>query len=124
MIDDNEDPEDRAEREKRERDIFRMRPKAIRAGEVSLWTMFSGVIILMVITVMARVSWLSDAVPCVSITGILALVIIGPIAALVDLCFVVRLKFLGARGLAWPVVLAMPGAIVSTLLALAILTAA
>ena len=123
VIDDNEDPDDRAEREKRERDILRMRPLALRAGKISTWSMFSGLSVLIVARVIFRIPELSWGVPCLAIVGVITMIITGPIAALVDMIYVIRLKLLGAKGLWWPVVLALPVAIVSTLLSLAMMGA-
>ena len=121
VMDDNEDPEERAEREKRERDILRMRPLALRAGRISTWSMFSGLSVLFVALVFARTPEISWGVPCLMIVGVITMIITGPVAALVCMIYVIRLKLLGAKGLLWPVVLALPAAIVSTLLSLAMM---
>ena len=88
------------------------------AGRISTWSMFSGLSVLFLSLIVARLDAFREGIPCLVIGGILTMVVTGPVAALVDIVYVIRLKLLGAKGLGWPVVLALPAAIVSTLLTL------
>ena len=110
VIDDNEDPEDRAEREKRERDILRFRPRAIRAGKVSLCVMFSGLLLILVLWAADSRNVLDEVLRPLGCLAFLACGIIGPMVALYDLSLVIRLKLLGARTLMFPVMLGRPTA--------------
>ena len=121
-VEDNEDPEVLAERAKRERDLARLRPKALKAGRISIWVMLSGFLIFVIIIFMDSYNLIGGEMEgCLYWVAIPALVVVGPIAALVDMILVIRLKVLGAKNLGWLIFLALPGIAVSTLLALGML---
>ena len=112
-FEENEDPEDVREREQLERSNLRMRRIALRSGWVSLGAL-GAAYISFVLTMFVDDFFPGN--PLVTILVVIigvCLILIAPVASMVDLCLVIRLAWRGQKDLDSTWVLGVPGAVVS-----------
>ena len=120
--DENEDPEDRLEREQLKRSNLRMRRIAFRSGKISIWALGVAFGTFVLLTMWTQISASPDNVTIVVVLIFYAsLLLVAPIAAMVDLCLVIRLALRGERGLKVPLLLGLPAALLSLFIAVLVL---
>ena len=113
--DENEDPEDRLEREQLERSNRRMRRVALKSGKLSILAFGPALISFAVINSHAYSYYPAPLYYLVTVVFFVSAVGIAPLAAMVDLVLVIRLLLRGERGLMIPLLLALPGVLLSFL---------
>ena len=114
----NEDPEDQLEREQRKQSIQVMRRFATKAGWISFGAICVAFIcFLITISLLPEDEWASEPGGVV----LICLVVVAPLASLIDLFLLMRLVSLRATDLEKPFLLGLPGAILSTLIGMVFL---
>ena len=118
VIDENEDIEERVERLKRAGTIRRLRPAAEKAAWVSFFTTTAGISMSATPLVIEWIGWAYAQLYCFAAL----LLLIGQVATFITYIRVVRLKLAGMEETCWkPLLLSLPGAIVSTFIAMAMM---
>ena len=121
-IDENEDPEDRLERDQRERSNRRMSKIAVVTAHVSFFALVAAVLLFMAGSILSGFP-IGPTVPgYILVTSVISLVVIAPLASMVTLLLVIRLAWKGERNLETPLVFGVPGAIVALIIVTFVLT--